>query len=347
MALCARCNKKLGLRRFEPEPDWQIDGKICTNCNKHISENTSYYEAEYKEDELDFPKEKGTLAIQNFDDKRRVLFIVNDNIEFEIPLQSIQKCENVDFTEKSMKKKVATLGINDKSTSKHLQITFVGDHGVYSPLFHVKDLEEVSNSLNGYMQKYREEAEKIKPEQGMIDAIKNARGIQFEDSGISGKSDYRDGEIKKIKKYLTQHEKILYVTRQERERHAHAKTSPNMIFATDKRIIIESMESFGRRNHVKDMPYDSIRTLKLQEGPLSSDVVFNGAGFVEINTITQASLQRAWGFEEETTLDSIPKADALRFTDVIREQIEKSGVKNLEFTHTNQDSLGRTITRTK
>ena len=46
--------------------------------------------------------------------------------------------------------------------------------------------------------------------------------------------------------------------------------------------------------------------------------------------------------EEETTLDSMPKADALRFTDVIREQIEKSGVKNLEFTHTtNQDSLDK------
>jgi len=121
MTSCARCNKKLGLRKITPKLDWQIKGKICTECNKHICENTSYYEAEYKENELDFPKQKGTLAIQNFDNKRRILFIAKETIQFEILLQAIQKFENIDYTEKSTKKKISTLGLKDKSTSKMIE----------------------------------------------------------------------------------------------------------------------------------------------------------------------------------------------------------------------------------
>ena len=89
----------------------EIGGKICPECNKHISENTSYYESEYKEGELDFPKQKGTLAIQNFDDKRRVLFIEKDTVQFEIALEAIQKFENIDYTEKINKKENLDSGI--------------------------------------------------------------------------------------------------------------------------------------------------------------------------------------------------------------------------------------------
>ncbi len=333
MISCARCDKKLGLRKIEPKLDWQIEGKICAECNKHVCENTSYYEAEYKENEPDFPKQKGMLAIQNFDDNRRILFIAKDEIQFEITLPSIQKFESMDYTEKSTKKKVTTLGLKDKSTSKHLKITFVGDNGIYSPIFQVKDFESVANSLNLYIQKYYEESENITPPQLMIDAIKNTRGIQFEDLGISEKLINNNNEIKKIKKYLDQDERILYVTRQDKEKQACSATNVNMIFATDKRIIIRNATALGMKNLIKDMPYDNISSLKLQEGSLSSAIIFNGAGFAEVNTISQASLQRAWGIEEETTIDSIPKKDAKEFANILRGQIEKNGVKNLEFTH--------------
>lgn len=333
MVSCARCDKKLGLRKMEPKLDWQIGGKICSECNKYICKNTSYYEAEYKENEDDFPKQKGMLTIQNFDDKRRILFIAKDGIQFEIPLPSIQKFESMDYTEKSIKKKVTTLGLKDKSTSKHLQITFVGDNGVYSPLFQIKDFESVSNSLNLHIQKYYEESENITPPQLMIDAIKNARGMQIEDLGISEKLIDSNNEIKKIKKYLDQDERILYVTRQDKEKQVRSATNVDMIFATDKRIVIRNATTLGMKNLIRDMPYDNISSLKLQEGPMSSAIVFNGAGFAKVNTISQASMQRAWGIEEETTIDSIPKKDAKEFVNILREQIEKNGIKNLEFTH--------------
>ena len=337
MRSCARCNKKLGMRKITPKPDWQIDGKICIECNKYICENTSYYEAEYKEDESDFPKQKGILAIQNFDEKRRVLFLAKDVVQFEILLQAIQKFENIDYTEKSTKKKISSLGLKDKSTSKHLQITFVGNNGVYSPLFHIKDFEDAKKSLNLHIQKYYEDSENISPPQAMIDAVKNARRIDFIGSDISKKLNDNSNEIKKIKKYLDSDERILYVTRKVKEKQASSATNADLIFATDKRIITTGNSGFGTKNTIKDMPFDSISSIKLQEGsPLSSSssIIFNGAGFTKIDDISQASINRAWGIEEETIIDSIPKTDAKEFVDTLRKQIEKDGRKNLEFTHT-------------
>ena len=328
MVLCARCDKKLGLRKIEPKPDWQIEGKICTDCNRHIIKKTSYYDAEYKENEPDFPKQKGMLVIQNFDDKRRILFTAKDEIQFEIPLPSVQKFESMDFTEKSTKKKVTTLGLKDKSTSKHLQITFVGDNGVYSPIFQIKDFESVSNSLNLHIQKYYEELENITPPQLMIDVIKNARAMQIQDLGISEKLIDNSNEIKKIKKYMTQDERILYVTEQDKEKQKQSETNASMIFVTDKRIIIKNATSIGMKDLIQDMPYDNISSIKLQEGLGSSRVVFNGARFAEVNTMSQESLQRAWGIEEETILDSMPKKDAKEFVTILKEQLEKNGIKN-------------------
>ena len=337
MTSCARCDKKLSLRKITPKPDWEIEGKICPECNKHISENTSYYEAEYKEDELDFPKQKGTLAIQNFDDKRRVLFIEKDAIQFEIALEAIQKFENIDYTEKSTKKKISTLGLKDESTSKYLQITFVGNNGVYSPMFQIKDFEDAKNTLDSHIQKYYAESENISPPQVVIDAIKNARGVNFEDSDISVKLNENSNEIKKIRKYLDSDERILYVTRKNKKEEKKQKDSTldvNLILATDKRILITSNTGFGSKNLIRDMPFDSISSIKLQEGTLSSSIVFNGVGFAEVSDISQASLQRAWGIEEETTIDSVPKTDAKEFVNILREQIEKNGIKNLEFIRT-------------
>ena len=335
MTSCARCDKKLGLRKIKPKTDWQIDGKICTSCNEYICENTSYYEAQYKEDEPNFPKQKGTLGIQNFDNKRRIIFLAKDKTQFEILLQSIQKFENIDYTENSTKKKVSTLGLQDKSVSKHLQITFVGANGVYSPLFQIKDFEDAENSLNQYIQKFYEEYENISPPQEVIDVIKNAKGIQFEeDLNASEKlSEDNNYEIKKIKKYLEKDEKVLFVTRQDKESKVLFANNENLIFATNKRIILVNNTKFGTKDLIKDLPYDSISSLTLLEDSLLSTIVFNGAGFAEVNTMSQASLQRAWGIEEETILSSILNNDAKEFVHILRTQIEKNGMKNFEFIH--------------
>ena len=250
-------------------------------------------------------------------------------------LQSIQKFENIDYAENSTKKKVSTLGLQDKSVSKHLQITFVGANGVYSPLFQITDFEDAENSLNQHIQKFYEEYENIYPPQEVIDVIKNAKEIQFEeDLKASEKlSEDNNYEIKKIKKYLEKDEKVLFVTRQDKEDKTLFTNNKNLIFATNKRILLVNNTKFRTKNLIKDLPYDSISSLTLLEDSLLSTIVFNGAGFAEVNTMSQASLQRAWGIEEESVLSSIPNNDAKEFAHILRTQIEKNGIKNFEFIH--------------
>ena len=60
---------------------------------------------------------------------------------------------------------------------------------------------------------------------------------------------------------------------------------------------------------------------------MSSSIVFNGSGFANVSEMSEASIQRAWGIEEETILGSVPKTDAKEFVNILREQIEKNGVK--------------------
>ena len=123
-------------------------------------------------------------------------------------------------------------------------------------------------------------------------------------------------------------ERILYVTGQDKEKQKHSETSPSMIFVTDKRIIIKNDTSIGMKDLIQDMHMIILVQLKLQEGLGSSRIVFNGARFAEVNTMSQESLQRAWGIEEETILDSMPKKDAKEFVNILKEQLEKNGIKN-------------------
>ena len=92
----------------------------------------------------------------------------------------------------------------------------------------------------------------------MIDAIKNARGVNFEDSDISVKLDENSNEIKKIRKYLDSDERILYVTRKNKgykEKQVNSAIDANLILATDKRIIITNNAGFRTKNLVQDMPF--------------------------------------------------------------------------------------------
>ena len=223
------------------------------------------------------------------------------------------------------------MGLKEKSTSKHLQITFVGNNGVYSPLFHIKDFEDAKKTLDLHIQKYYADLKTFLPT-GSDRCDKNARGVSFEDSDVSVKLDENSNEIKKIRKYLDSDERILYVTRKkqkEEKKQRNSTLDANMILATDKRILITSSTGFGSKDLIKDMPFDSISKIKLQEGTLSSSVVFNGAGFAKVGDISQASLQRSWAIEEETTIGSIPKTDAKELVNILREQIEKTESKIL------------------
>ena len=88
-------------------------------------------------------------------------------------------------------------------------------------------------------------------------------------------------------------------TKKTKKKQVNSAIDANLILATDKRIIITNNTGFRTKNLIQDMPFDSINSIKLQEGDLSSSIVFNGSGFANVAEMSEASIQRAWGIEEE------------------------------------------------
>ena len=94
---CARCNKKLGLRKSVPREDWQYQGKLCKECYDYVLANSPIFEAEYKEGYSEWnERKKGILTIHNFDNVRRILFFSKANEKLEIPVETIQTHEMIE-----------------------------------------------------------------------------------------------------------------------------------------------------------------------------------------------------------------------------------------------------------
>src|SRR5215217_2313620 len=77
-------------------------------------------------------------------------------------------------------------------------------------------------------------------------------------------------EINKISEMLNADERVLLVARQSRIKPGGSHFTPNIIYATDRRIIIRDPYMLGIKENVVDIPYDIITSIKLEKGLLSS-----------------------------------------------------------------------------
>ncbi len=73
-------------------------------------------------------------------------------------------------------------------------------------------------------------------------------------------------EIKKIREMLNPDEEVLVVARQSRVRPGGSAVTPNIIYATNKRIIIRDPYMMGIKENITDIPYDVITSVKLDKG---------------------------------------------------------------------------------
>ncbi|MGB7960932.1 MAG: PH domain-containing protein [Nitrososphaeraceae archaeon] len=90
-------------------------------------------------------------------------------------------------------------------------------------------------------------------------------------------------EIKKIREMLNPHEEVLVVARQSRVRPGGSAVTPNIIYATNKRIIIRDPYMMGIKENIIDIPYDVITSVKLDKGLLSSTIRFEAPALVAQN----------------------------------------------------------------
>src|SRR3982751_3377030 len=84
-------------------------------------------------------------------------------------------------------------------------------------------------------------------------------------------------EINKISNMLNANEEVFVVARQSRLKPGGSKFTPNIVYATDRRIIRDP-NMLGLREEVVDIPYDLISSVRLDKGVFSSSVIFTAPG---------------------------------------------------------------------
>jgi hypothetical protein len=73
-------------------------------------------------------------------------------------------------------------------------------------------------------------------------------------------------EIKNISDMLNPNEEVLVVARQSRLKPGGSAFTPNIVFGTDRRIIIKDPTMLGLRENVVDIPYDMNGSVRIDKG---------------------------------------------------------------------------------
>jgi hypothetical protein len=130
-------------------------------------------------------------------------------------------------------------------------------------------------------------------------------------------------EIRKIANRLDQDEKVRFVAKQSRMKPGgSALATPNIVFATDKRIIIRNPTMLGMRENIEDIPYDKMTSVKLEKGVFSSTILIRAPGLSEMSRVSRHSGLVAWGRGEDGQIDALPKGKGEELFTIIREGIE-------------------------
>jgi hypothetical protein len=136
-------------------------------------------------------------------------------------------------------------------------------------------------------------------------------------------------EIKKIRHMLNPNEEVFVIARQSRLKPGGSAFTPNIVFATDRRIIIKDPTMLGLRANVVDIPYDMISSVRFDKGVFSSNVIFKAPGL--INSSRRGKLDKmieGYGntsglAEEDGMITAIAKKKAEELVEIIRNGIDR------------------------
>lgn len=129
-------------------------------------------------------------------------------------------------------------------------------------------------------------------------------------------------EITKISDILNPDEKVLLVAKQSRIKPGGSKLTPNIAYATDKRIIIRDPYMLGMRENIVDIPYDIITSVKLEKGILSSTIRFRAPGLVSSSRLGMIDGLIDGEHDQDGKIDAIPKDKAEKLLETIREGMQ-------------------------
>ena len=126
-------------------------------------------------------------------------------------------------------------------------------------------------------------------------------------------------EIEKISDRLDDDEEVLEVAKQGRiNPGATSLTTPNTIFATDRRLIIRNPTMLGARQNIEFFDYDQITNIKLEKGVFSANLVLTYPG------MDRTASMLSWGRDDDGEIDAIPKDKAENILQIVRNAIVKA-----------------------
>ena len=148
-------------------------------------------------------------------------------------------------------------------------------------------------------------------------------------TNITDKQDLE--EIKKISNMLNPNEEVLVVAKQSRLKPGGSKLTPNVVFATDRRIIIKDPSMLGMHEEVIDIPYDMITSVKLDKGVFSSSIIFKAPGLINSGRLRRIEKLTGDDKDDEDVgtskeggiITAIPKDRAEDLLEVIRNGMDR------------------------
>ena len=130
-------------------------------------------------------------------------------------------------------------------------------------------------------------------------------------------------EINKIKEMLNPDEKVLLVARQSRIKPGGSLHTPNIIYATDRRIIIRDPYMLGIKENVVDIPYDIVTSVKLEKGLLSSTIRFKAPGLLSSTKLGMMDSMIDGEDDQGGIIEAIPKDKAQDLLEIIRSGMQE------------------------
>ena len=125
-------------------------------------------------------------------------------------------------------------------------------------------------------------------------------------------------EVKKIQSSLESDEQVLLVARQSRLRPGGSVTTPNIIFATDRKLIIRNPTMLGLRENVETIPYSEITAIEFTKGVFSSEVRVTAPG---LTSAMGRFFQVRHGI---AGIPAIPEEKAKKLVDIVREGMKRA-----------------------
>jgi hypothetical protein len=136
-------------------------------------------------------------------------------------------------------------------------------------------------------------------------------------------------EINKITEMLNPDERVLLVARQSRIKPGGSHFTPNIIYATDRRIIVRDPYMLGIKENVIDIPYDIITSIKLEKGLLSSTIRFKAPALMSSTRLGMTDSIVDGKDDQGGVIEAIPKNKAEDLLEIIRSGMhEDSGAKS-------------------